>query len=95
MAQILYGIEDDEDIHQLMVMIEEAQEGIARGLLPGKLLVEFFPFLRHIPEWFPGAEFKRLSRKWVSAAMQLKNAPFVKFKESMVSAHVVGSLGSK
>ncbi|RPD61614.1 cytochrome P450 [Lentinus tigrinus ALCF2SS1-6] len=83
MAKLLYDIDDDEDVHEYTVMVERAQEGVAQGLLPGKLLVEFFPFLRHVPAWLPCAGFKRLSRKWIAAAMHLKNESFAKFKKSM------------
>ena len=85
MAKILYDVEDDQDIQEFMTMVERAQEGVAVGLLPGRHLVEFFPFLRHVPEWFPKSGLKTLSRKWIAAAMHLKIAPFVKFKETLAS----------
>ena len=68
-----------------MALVEDAQEGIALGLVPGRFLVQFLPFLRHVPAWLPGAGFKRLSNKWRAAARSAKDVPFEEVKRALVS----------
>ncbi|KAI0697654.1 cytochrome P450 [Cerioporus squamosus] len=82
MTKILYDSDGDEDVRQHMIMIEQAQEGVAQGMLPGRFLVESFPLLRHIPQWVPGASLTRLSKEWIAAAMHLKETPFTRYKQS-------------
>ncbi|KAI0036390.1 cytochrome P450 [Vararia minispora EC-137] len=44
---------------------------------PGKFIVELLPFLRHIPLWMPGAEFKRFAASCAETVNQAKKGPFV------------------
>ncbi len=53
-----------------------------RGV-PGKSLIKFFPFLRHLLRFFPGAGFQRQFLQWQAAASALKNVPFSYVKEVM------------
>lgn len=90
MTKIVYDIEGDDKIARQMALVEDAQEGIAQGLVPGRFLVQFLPFLRYMPAWLPGAGFKRLSNKWRAAARSAKYVPFEEVKRALVSrVHVV------
>ncbi|OCH88068.1 cytochrome P450 [Obba rivulosa] len=51
-------------------------QAAAEVFIPGKYLIEFLPFLRHIPAWFPGAEFQRKAAKWKTQFTTMKDAPF-------------------
>ncbi|TBU36865.1 cytochrome P450 [Dichomitus squalens] len=55
---------------------KDAHEGRAEGMVPGRFLVDFLPFLRHIPPFFPFAASQRLWVKWKAAGDRLKNTPF-------------------
>ncbi|KAG8790018.1 hypothetical protein FRC12_012917 [Ceratobasidium sp. 428] len=44
--------------------LKEAMENGTTAALPSNFLVNLFPALVHIPEWFPGAKWKRTARKW-------------------------------
>ena len=81
---MVYGIDvkDENDIY--VQMSEEALVGSTQGLVPGKFLVEFLPFLRHIPPWFPGAASQRLWAKWMAAGDRLLNAPFEHTRAKLV-----------
>jgi len=61
---------------------EKGMAGINRGLLPGTYLVDAFPILKHIPEWFPGAGFKRNAKKWGSDYTACFNKPFTDIYQS-------------
>ena len=89
---MVYGVDVLPENDPCVAMIDGALEGLVQGMVPGKFLVEFFPFLRHIPPWFPGARSQRLFRKWQAAGSQLKNVPYARTQADIVSAsvHVVG-----
>ena len=40
--------------------------------------------VRYVPEWFPGAEFKRLGKKWNAAVQWIRNEPFEFTKAAIV-----------
>ncbi|KAF2501128.1 cytochrome P450, partial [Lophium mytilinum] len=52
-----------EEIDPLVSLSESALDWFVYSTLPGKWLVDFFPFMRHIPEWFPGGGFKKAARE--------------------------------
>jgi hypothetical protein len=52
--------------------------------VPGNFLVDVFPFLRHIPAWCPGANFKRLAAKWRQAFDDMVEVPYAHTKKLMV-----------
>nr|VWP02389.1 N/A [Ganoderma boninense] len=84
MLKTAYDI-DVKDENDLYVQIsEEAATGAVTGLVPGKFPVEYLPFLRHIPPWFPGARSQRLWKKWMAAGERLKNVPFEHAKAKLV-----------
>lgn len=38
-----------------------------------------------MPEWFPGASFKRKARQWKEQGWEMRDSPFEKVKRDMVS----------
>ncbi|SJK97106.1 uncharacterized protein ARMOST_00356 [Armillaria ostoyae] len=55
---------------------EEAQLAMVSAARPGAYLVDFIPFLKYIPEWFPGAHFQRVAREGRDLAEDLQNKPY-------------------
>lgn len=53
------GIDDP-----LLKKIQASLDFLVQASLPSNFLVNLFPSLRHVPEWFPGAGWKRAARKW-------------------------------
>ncbi|KAI0751762.1 cytochrome P450 [Daedaleopsis nitida] len=90
--KVAYGIELADDDHTYTAIGEAAIEGSIEGLVPGKFLVEFLPFLRHIPTWIPGAASQRLFSKWIAAGDRLKNVPYEHMKSSIERAEVSRSI---
>ncbi|KAJ7146860.1 cytochrome P450, partial [Mycena epipterygia] len=45
--------------------------------IPGRFLVNSVPLLKHVPEWFPGAGFKRKAKEWKQVGRALQDVPFV------------------
>ena len=64
MLKILYDIHAVDANDRYISNVTAALESIAQGLVPGKFMVEFFPWLRHVPAWMPGANFQRRFAEW-------------------------------
>ncbi|KAI1782834.1 cytochrome P450 [Ganoderma leucocontextum] len=86
-------VEDENDVY--VKISEEALAGAVEGLVPGKFLVEFLPFLRHVPPWFPGATSQRLWAKWMAAGDRLKNVPFEHTKAKLDNGEATHSVTAK
>ncbi|TFK92563.1 O-methylsterigmatocystin oxidoreductase [Polyporus arcularius HHB13444] len=84
MMKIIYDNDVESEIEEQMIRVQMTQDGISQGLVPGKYLVEFFPFIRHLPSWFLGAELRVKSTEWRNAANDLKNIPYNRVIEEMV-----------
>ena len=48
----------------MTLIAEEIKEAFGQVTQPGRFLVDVFPWLRFIPEWFPGAGWKKTAREW-------------------------------
>ncbi|KAK0199220.1 cytochrome P450 [Desarmillaria ectypa] len=59
-----------------------------------KFLVNKIPFLRHVPEWMPGANFKRLAKEWKQKVEEMTDEPFYWVKEQMTNGTVEPSFVS-
>ncbi|KAF7760173.1 hypothetical protein Agabi119p4_10849 [Agaricus bisporus var. burnettii] len=62
---------------------ESVLEGLADGGTPGRYLVDVFPFMKHIPAWFPGAGWKRKANAWQDVNRYVARKPFELVKEQM------------
>ncbi|KAF9473301.1 cytochrome P450 [Pholiota conissans] len=91
---ITYGIDAVDTQNRYIEVAEKALDGMAQAASPGAFLVDLLPFLKHVPEWVPGASFKRKSREWREAAMQMKNDPFVTAVNDMKNGHARASFVS-
>lgn len=85
MLSIAYGIEVQEENDPYLEMSRIALQTLNSAAVPGAFLVDTFPFLKHVPAWFPGASFKRKAREWRKAARGVLELPFVETKKRFVS----------
>ena len=85
--KVVYGIEAKEEDDEFVTVAEAAVNAAVEGLeFPGKFFVEYFPFLRHIPAWLPGASSQRLSEMWQAVNEKSVSMPYAYAKENMVSS---------
>ncbi|KAH6918177.1 O-methylsterigmatocystin oxidoreductase [Coprinopsis sp. MPI-PUGE-AT-0042] len=87
LIHISYGDGDDTYTSRIFERVEGVGRAFADMLVPGRFLVDTFPFLRHVPAWIPGAGWKRqladlaaLARRvydstFEEAVVHLRNAP--------------------
>ncbi|KAG7089201.1 hypothetical protein E1B28_010903 [Marasmius oreades] len=85
LISVTYGIDvkDKNDRH-----LQNAENGLdilLHALNPGSFLVDSLPWLKYIPEWFPGASFKSKAREWRSLHRRLEHEAFDATKQDMAS----------
>ncbi|KAJ7648324.1 cytochrome P450 [Mycena polygramma] len=73
---VAYGIDVLPYADPYISSIEAAVDALMVAAIPGQFLVDFFPILKYVPEWIPGAGFKRTARKWKETTRRAVNAPF-------------------
>ncbi|KIK66003.1 hypothetical protein GYMLUDRAFT_239665 [Collybiopsis luxurians FD-317 M1] len=73
----IYGLDIDPDDDIARKTAEVVQGIFSVILLNGAFpVVERFPWLRHLPSWFPGCHFKRLTDRSRQRLMEAKTIPF-------------------
>ncbi|KAJ7893769.1 cytochrome P450 [Mycena leptocephala] len=91
---VTYGIDVLPSEDPYIALVGAAVNALIAAALPGKFLVDGFPILKYVPEWVPGAAFKRNARKWKELIRTAVNAPFTEAKRKIVrdcSAHSLSS----
>jgi len=81
---VLYGIEVKESDDPYISRAEVALDGFSAAAVPGSYLVDFFPFLKHVPSWLPGAGFKRQAQMWREVNEDVGEIPFKRIEDEMV-----------
>ncbi|KIK59244.1 hypothetical protein GYMLUDRAFT_1004604 [Collybiopsis luxurians FD-317 M1] len=69
---IVYGIHAKETDSYLTTAVKAA-ESLALAATPGVFYVDQIPILKYVPEWFPGATFKRKAREWNNLRIKMTN----------------------
>uniref|UniRef100_A0A8H7Y6Y8 O-methylsterigmatocystin oxidoreductase n=1 Tax=Psilocybe cubensis TaxID=181762 RepID=A0A8H7Y6Y8_PSICU len=72
----IYGIQIEEANDPIITTAEKAMQVGVFAAQPGNFLVDFFPAMRYIPDWFPGASWKEFARKGRILADNMVNIPF-------------------
>ncbi|KAF9013081.1 cytochrome P450 [Cyathus striatus] len=90
---VVYGIQGDEADPYIDTAIE-ALGSIAVAGTPGAFIVNTLPFLKYIPEWFPGAGFKRKAKRWYDLRVNMTEKPYEAAKKKIASGVYTPSLVS-
>ncbi|KIK66026.1 hypothetical protein GYMLUDRAFT_82433 [Collybiopsis luxurians FD-317 M1] len=90
---VTYGIQGEEAKPYLPTVMA-ALESMSVASTPGAFYVDQIPILKYVPEWFPGADFKRRARKWSELRVKMIEGPFAVTKERMVKGTATASLAS-
>ncbi|KAF9515847.1 hypothetical protein BS47DRAFT_1376141 [Hydnum rufescens UP504] len=76
-----YRITSDQD--RYVQIGADASYAISHAGAPGGTPVDFFPLLRHLPDWLPRPSSLKFARKWRWAIEQLYEVPFAAVQEQM------------
>lgn len=79
-------IKDLDD--EYVTLAQEAMEGHAQAHIPGAYWVEYFPIMKHIPSWVPGANFQKLAAKYRPFVEAMVQKPFERIRNAVVSFHI-------
>ncbi|ETW79487.1 cytochrome P450 monooxygenase 110 [Heterobasidion irregulare TC 32-1] len=66
------GDEDD----RMVRLVDEAVEPFSKTTASNAFLVDVFSILRHVPEWFPGASWKKKVPKYRKTLQDMLNLPY-------------------
>ena len=85
--KIVYGIAVQESDDPYISMAEVALNGLAEAGIPGAFWVDSFPFLKHVPSWFPGAGFQNKATRVREAVNTMAEKPFRHVQEQLVQVY--------
>jgi len=85
-----YEVQGPND-RQIKVARDMAKLG-SDTILPGALLVNYLPFLRHIPEWLSWLSYKPLARYGLDIGREVLNGPMAYVREGISSGTARPSL---
>ena len=81
---IAYGLDVQHNDDPYIMAAELGVRSLVIAAIPGAFLVDVLPFLKYIPEWFPGAGFQRKAKTWKKYARTMVEAPFAAAKQNIV-----------
>ncbi|KAJ7806150.1 cytochrome P450 [Mycena olivaceomarginata] len=82
---------DDPLVH----LAERVMGYVTKVITPNTYLVDSLPFLRYIPEWFPGANFQREARDCRNVLNRLMHEPYEIVQQQMERGTALTSLVSQ
>ncbi|KAI0060162.1 cytochrome P450 [Artomyces pyxidatus] len=92
--KIAYG-HTVKSVDELYVRLaEEAGIDTVTAVSPGAMLVDFFPVLKYIPSWMPGAGFKRHALGTRAKVRRMLDAPFQMVQSTLAAGTAVPSFTS-
>ncbi|KAF8148392.1 cytochrome P450 [Crassisporium funariophilum] len=93
--KIAYGYTIDQDKDHFVALAEESMRVASLAGAPGKWLVDSIPALKYLPEWFPGAGFKRQARAWCDQLYTQSLEPHDFVKQQMAAGTAEPSFTSR
>ncbi|EKM78860.1 hypothetical protein AGABI1DRAFT_129140 [Agaricus bisporus var. burnettii JB137-S8] len=90
-----YGLPVKTRHDQLVRFAEKTFNNLAAATAPGKYLVNIIPQLRFLPEWFPGAGFKRVARGILQDLDKLREEPYQATLDAMDEGAIQNCLVSE
>lgn len=81
--KVAYDIKVKDHNDPYFTRAEIVNGEILTSSLPGKYLVDVFPFLKHVPSWMPGAKFQRQAKEWGQIVSDMRDLPVNQVKENM------------
>lgn len=85
--RVSYGYEVKENNDPFVDLADPVMGHWSRATAPGAFIADFLPILAKVPEWFPGAGFKRLAREWHNTLEKMVSAPY-KFAVDQMAAGI-------
>ncbi|KAG5323096.1 hypothetical protein C0989_012416, partial [Termitomyces sp. Mn162] len=71
------------NLEKFVTISERTVDMLSQSFFPGATVVNALPFLRHIPTWFPGAQFHHFAAECRAYAREMVEVPFKYVKDKM------------
>ncbi|KAJ6529442.1 cytochrome P450 [Mycena vulgaris] len=84
---VAYGINVLPKNDPYVVLAEHAVNALQTAIIPGRFLVDSVPILKYVPEWFPGASFRRKAKAWRKLARRMVDRPFAEAKRNIAEGN--------
>ncbi|KAF9646067.1 cytochrome P450 [Thelephora ganbajun] len=81
--EMTYGMDIKSHEDKFLQAAERAMGHLESAVVPGAFLVDTFPILKHVPDWFPGAGFKQFAKAGRDLFDVAVNGPLNYVKESL------------
>ncbi|THU76327.1 cytochrome P450 [Dendrothele bispora CBS 962.96] len=81
----VYGMSTQEELDDYVGLAHLAAESLIATMNHGSFFVDYLPWLKYIPAWFPGASFKQKANTWAPMVSNLINEPWKRLKSSMAN----------
>ncbi|PFH48807.1 hypothetical protein AMATHDRAFT_49202 [Amanita thiersii Skay4041] len=91
---ICYGLTIESSDDPYVKKVEESMDGFSQAVVFGNFLVDYFPVLKYIPSWMPGAGFKKKAEEWRKGNTYIEYAAFNLTKEAMANGTERPSIAS-
>ncbi|KAG1761924.1 cytochrome P450 [Suillus occidentalis] len=93
--RISYGheVSDKGDIY--VTLADEAMQGLGTAGIFGTFLVDYLPFLKYVPAFMPGANFKRQALIWRKKTRAMIDQPFQAVRERMANGTAIPCFAQK
>jgi len=92
--RISHGYEVQENNDPFVALADKANSEFSIATSPGAFLVDMFPAMRHIPEWFPGAGWKKTAKEWSETVTEVSNRPHNHVKQQLAAGTASVSFSS-
>ncbi|KAH7916689.1 cytochrome P450 [Hygrophoropsis aurantiaca] len=83
--RISHGYEVKEHNDPFIELADVAVNQFSASTATGAFMVDIMPSLMYVPEWFPGAGFKRKAREWHATLEQMVAQPYQFVKDQMAA----------
>lgn len=84
-----YGLDVETQNDPYITTAERSVHHLFEAAVPGAFLVDSIPSLKKVPEWIPGAGFKKKAREWRVLSQKMVTLPFKAAKSNIVSISVI------
>ncbi|KAE9404451.1 cytochrome P450 [Gymnopus androsaceus JB14] len=83
--RISHGYEVQEHKDPFVTLANAATEQFSLATSTGQFMVDCIPVLRHVPDWMPGADFKRKAKQWAGTLVELVEQPHNFVKQQIIA----------
>lgn len=92
---VVYGYEMAPRNDLFASIADRASEMLTNSFFPGAALVNAFPAMKHLPEWCPGAGFKKFARECRKLTRELRDKPYAFVQKQMAEGVAPHSMVSE